>query len=119
MLFRSGRMNPYVVYDRLRASGPLTPTRLGHWVSTSHSVCESVLRDRRFAVRPEDAEPGQRNMSFLDALARSEAAISLRMLAERMPDLAHAGTVKRRNATIIRGPVRLPVKHGPVTTTRT
>src|SRR5215472_6189301 len=62
---RPGRMNPYVVYDRLRASGPLTPTRLGHWVSTSHSVCESVLRDRRFAVRPEDAEPGQAGMSFL------------------------------------------------------
>ena len=52
------------------------------------------------------------------ALARSEATISLRMLAERMPDLARAGTVKRRNATIIRGPVRLPVKHGPVPATR-
>jgi cytochrome P450 len=62
---RPGRVNPYAVYDRLRARGPLTPTRLGHWVSTSHSVCESVLRDRRFAVRPEDAEPGQPGMSFL------------------------------------------------------
>ena len=48
------------------------------------------------------------------ALARSEAAISLRMLADRMPDLALAGTVKRRNATIIRGPARLPVQRGPV-----
>jgi len=62
---RPGRVNPYAVYDRLRARGPLTPTRLGHWVSTSHSVCESVLRDRRFAVRPEDTEPGQAGMSFL------------------------------------------------------
>ena len=62
---RPGRVDPYAVYDRLRASGPLTPTRLGDWVSTSHSVCESVLRDRRFAVRPEDAEPGQTGMSFL------------------------------------------------------
>jgi cytochrome P450 len=62
---RPGRANPYAVYDRLRASGPLTPTRLGNWVSTSHSVCESVLRDRRFAVRPEGAEPGQVTMSFL------------------------------------------------------
>jgi len=235
---RPGRVNPYAVYDRLRASGPLTPTRLGHWVSTSHSVCESVLRDRRFAVRPENVGPGQANLSFLSmnppdhtrlrrlampafspkavagytgriertaaelldpanaagrfdlvsgfaaplpiavitdllgipdsrsadfarygmliggalggitydrpdtfdimrpdgpanlafssgihyclghALARSEAAISLRMLAERMPDLAPAGTVKRRNATIIRGPVRLPVKHAPVPATR-
>ena len=63
---RPGRVNPYAVYDRIRARGPLTPTRLGNWVSTSHSVCESVLRDRRFAVRPEDAQPGQRTMSFLD-----------------------------------------------------
>ena len=62
---RPGRVNPYAVYDRLRARGPLTPTRLGNWVSTSHSVCESVLRDRRFAVRPEDTEPGQAGMSFL------------------------------------------------------
>ena len=62
---RPGRVNPYAVYDRLRARGPLIPTRLGHWVSTSHSVCESVLRDRRFAVRPEDAEPGHAGMSFL------------------------------------------------------
>ena len=63
---RPGRVDPYAVYDRLRAGGPLTPTRLGNWVSTSHSVCESVLRDRRFAVRPEDAGPGQPRMSFLD-----------------------------------------------------
>src|SRR6201986_3362673 len=62
---RPGRVNPYAVYDRLRARGPLPPPRLGHWVTTSHSVCESVLRDRRFAVRPEDAEPGQAGMSFL------------------------------------------------------
>src|SRR5215472_7225387 len=117
---RPGRVSPYAVYDRIRARGPLTPTRLGHWVSTSHSVCESVLRDRRFAVRPEDTEPGQAGMSFLSMNPPDhEAAISLRMLAERMPDLAPAGTVKRRHATIIRGPVRLPVEHGPVTTTRT
>jgi len=46
-------------------------------------------------------------------LARLEATIALRMLAERMPGLARAGTVKRRNATTIRGPVRLPVTAGP------
>ncbi len=31
------------------------------------------------------------------------------MLAERMPALARAGRVKRRNATTIRGPLHLPV----------
>lgn len=55
---RAGRADPYAIYERLRAGGPLTPTRLGHysWVSTSHRVCDSVLRDRRFGVRPADED---------------------------------------------------------------
>jgi P450-derived glycosyltransferase activator len=53
---RPGRDNPYAIYDQLRARGTLTPTRLGNWATTSHRVCDSVLRDRRFGVRPEDAE---------------------------------------------------------------
>ena len=44
------------------------------------------------------------------ALARLEATVALRTLAERMPGLSLAGAVRRRNATIIRGPVRLPVR---------
>ena len=28
------------------------PTRLGNWVTASHRVCNSVLRDRRFGVQP-------------------------------------------------------------------
>ncbi|MGD0244583.1 MAG: cytochrome P450 [Streptosporangiaceae bacterium] len=47
------------------------------------------------------------------ALARAEAAVALRLLAERMPHLTRSGPVRRRNATIIRGPLRLPL-----TTTR-
>jgi cytochrome P450 len=43
------------------------------------------------------------------ALARAEAAVALRLLAERMPTLAQSGPVRRRNATIIRGPLHLPV----------
>ena len=66
---RPGRVDPYAIYGRLREAGPLTPTRLGNWVSTSHRVCDSVLRDRRFGVRPEDdgqpAEPDASGMSFL------------------------------------------------------
>jgi hypothetical protein len=56
---RPGRENPYPVYDRLRERGPLTETRLGNWASTSYRVCDAVLRDRRFGVRPEDPEPGR------------------------------------------------------------
>jgi len=46
-------------------------------------------------------------------LARLEARIALQMLAERMPGLQLAGPVVRRNATLIRGPVRLPVRVTP------
>ncbi len=65
---RPGRVDPYAIYDRLREGGPLTATRLGNWVSTSHRVCDSVLRDRRFGVRPEDdgqAAPDEFDLSFL------------------------------------------------------
>jgi cytochrome P450 len=65
---RPGRVNPYAIYDRLRARGPLTPTRLGNWATTSHRVCDSVLRDRRFGVRlDDDARPSNPDddMSFL------------------------------------------------------
>ena len=50
---RPGRVDPYPVYDRLRKRGKLTPSRLGNWVTTSHPVCDAVLRDRRFGVRPK------------------------------------------------------------------
>jgi P450-derived glycosyltransferase activator len=51
---RPGRDDPYAIYDRIRRAGPLLPTRLGNWVTTSHRLCNVVLRDRRFGVRPVD-----------------------------------------------------------------
>src|SRR5215471_6889496 len=65
-----GRANPYPVYDRIRESGTLVPTRLGNWVSPSHRVCDSVLRNRRFGVRlaatGTPAEPDEFDLSFLE-----------------------------------------------------
>jgi cytochrome P450 len=46
-------------------------------------------------------------------LARLELTIALQLLAERMPGLARAGKVERRNSNIIRGPIRVPVTAGP------
>jgi hypothetical protein len=46
-------------------------------------------------------------------LARLEARIALQLLAERLPGLQRDGAVVRRNATLIRGPVRLPVRVTP------
>ncbi|HEV2639709.1 MAG TPA: cytochrome P450 [Actinocrinis sp.] len=51
-------------------------------------------------------------------LARLEATIALRMLAERMPDLARTGAIRRRNSTTIRGPIHVPVKAGAARTPR-
>ena len=67
---RPGRANPYPIYDRIRASGPLVPTRLGNWVSASHGVCDSVLRNRRLGVRRADSgapsETDEFDLSFLE-----------------------------------------------------
>ena len=51
---RQGRADPYPIYERIRASGTLVPTRLGNWMTTSHRVCDSVLRNRRFGVHAEE-----------------------------------------------------------------
>jgi cytochrome P450 len=59
---RPGRENPYPVYERLRAAGPLVPTRQGNWACTSYHGCDTVLRDRRFGRHPAEDRPG---MSFL------------------------------------------------------
>ncbi|WP_203590299.1 cytochrome P450 [Streptomyces sp. SID13031] len=68
---RPGRDNPYRIYERLRRDGTVTRTRLGNWVTTSHPVCDQVLRDRRFGVRPAGNPIGETpsddlDLSFLD-----------------------------------------------------
>jgi P450-derived glycosyltransferase activator len=68
---RIGRDNPYGIYETLRAQGPIVPTRLGNWATTSHKLCNTVLRDRRFGVRNAEltvpASPSDEfDMSFLD-----------------------------------------------------
>jgi cytochrome P450 len=45
-------------------------------------------------------------------LARLEATIALRMLAERMPDLSRTGPISQRYGVVIRGPLRMPVAAG-------
>jgi len=65
---RPGRDNPYAIYRGMPRFGP---TRIGNWVTTSHHLCNAVLRDRRFGVRASDltAPKGatdEFDMSFLD-----------------------------------------------------
>ncbi|MFC7534376.1 cytochrome P450 [Actinoplanes sp. GCM10030250] len=66
-----GRENPYRIYEQIRAGGDLVLTRLGNYVTASHPLCNTVLRDRRFGVRAAEltgrAVPDQQvDMSFLD-----------------------------------------------------
>lgn len=42
--------DPFPVYERLRARGPLVRSRMGVWTATGHGLCRSVLRDPRFRV---------------------------------------------------------------------
>lgn len=68
---RAGRDNPYAVYDRLRRQGTVVDTRLGNYVTTSHRICRTVLRDRRFGVRNTELSGNagaadEFDMSFLD-----------------------------------------------------
>ena len=58
---RHGHADPYPIYERIRASGTLVATRRGNLMSTSHRVCNSVLRNRRFGMQTEEGV----DMSFL------------------------------------------------------
>ena len=68
---RAGRDDPYAIYEGVRRQGTLVPARIGNWVTTSHRVCTSVLRDRRFGVRSAelsfaDTPSDEFDLSFLD-----------------------------------------------------
>ncbi|MEV0270335.1 cytochrome P450 [Hamadaea sp. NPDC050747] len=65
---RPGREDPYAIYEQMRAAGPLLPTRFGNLSTTSHRLCDAVLRDRRFGVRPDGVErrSDDFDLSFLD-----------------------------------------------------
>ena len=57
LLLRSGRADPYPVYQVIRNNGPLGRSHVGSWVSASHEVVGQVVRDRRFGVRPAGDVP--------------------------------------------------------------
>jgi cytochrome P450 len=44
-------IDPYPIYDDIRARGPLVRTKFA-WVTADHAVCREVLRDKRFGVVP-------------------------------------------------------------------
>ena len=54
---REGRRDPYALYEEMRATAPMLPTRLGNWCTTSYEICHHVLRSRQFGVREEEGTP--------------------------------------------------------------
>jgi len=58
--------DPYPIYDEMRVRGPMLPTRLGNYSTTSHRLCNEVLRSRRFGVTPEDGSDDLANQAGLD-----------------------------------------------------
>src|SRR5262249_44329143 len=97
------------------------PVRMGQWgvtlIGAANRDPEAYDSPGTFDINPAATAA---HLSFASGihscigqpLARLEATIALRMLAERMPGLSCAGAVRRRNTTTIRGPARLPVSTG-------
>jgi cytochrome P450 len=54
ILARNPDREPYPLYERVRAQGEVSRSRLKMYATASHSVINSVLRDQRFGVRTTD-----------------------------------------------------------------
>ena len=134
---------PLVVEETLRFDPPVqrtsryaledleldgTPVRKGQEVTT---LLGAANRDPEAYQQPDifdiHRESATDHLAFSSGihyclgapLARLEASIAFRMLAERMPGLYLAGPVQRRNSTTIRGPLRIPVGIAPARVVRT
>jgi cytochrome P450 len=61
----SDHTDPYEIYERMRAIGPMVRTRLGNYSTTSYRISHDVLRSRNFGVTPDD---GSQDIAHNDAL---------------------------------------------------
>lgn len=62
----NGHTDPYEIYAEMRARGPMLPTRLGNYSTTSHRLCNEVLRSRKFGVSQEDGSDDLGSQAGLD-----------------------------------------------------
>ncbi|WP_380164680.1 cytochrome P450 [Jannaschia sp. R86511] len=56
----------YATYERIRARGPVVDSKAGVLAVTSHELCQTVLRDSRFGVRPADGSPVRNDPALPD-----------------------------------------------------
>lgn len=66
LVLPNGHPDPYEIYEEMRKRGPMLPTRLGNYSTTSHRLCNDVLRSRKFGVTPEDGSEDLANQAGLD-----------------------------------------------------
>lgn len=55
------------VHDRIRRLGPLTKSRTGMYVASSHELCQKILRDPRVGVRHSDGRESLSEETRFDA----------------------------------------------------
>ncbi len=63
LLLRSPQ-DPYPLYERVRADGPLSRSALGTWLVADHALASRVLRDRRFGVRMVSGTRAPQSIEF-------------------------------------------------------
>jgi cytochrome P450 len=51
VLTRGPNTDPYRIYERARAKGEISRSRLGMYATASHPIVNQILRDQRFGVR--------------------------------------------------------------------
>jgi len=66
LIYPADRTDPYEIYELMRARGPLLPTRLGNYSTTSHRLSSEVLRSRNFGVSPADGGEDLIHQDLLD-----------------------------------------------------
>jgi cytochrome P450 len=66
LILPNGHTDPYEIYEEMRARGPMLPTRLGNYSTTSHRLCNEVLRNRKFGVSSIDGSEDLANLAGLD-----------------------------------------------------
>jgi len=66
LILPNGHTDPYEIYEEMRGRGPMLPTRLGNYSTTSHQLCNEVLRSRKFGVSAPDGSEDLGDQAGLD-----------------------------------------------------
>ncbi|MFU8874128.1 cytochrome P450 [Micromonospora sp. SL4-19] len=75
LLSPEGRVDPYPIYERLRAHGPVVPAGPAFYLVTGHVEADAILRDARFGVMNDELRdqflPGWRESPAVASISRS------------------------------------------------